>query len=872
MELVPDSGTPMAPAPTRKRIRRFSPHVVASGFVALLLTAGPIAWAEPADDGNAAGADAPDREGAATERVEQLEADEEEEGELGDELEPAATKTGQLPKGLEEVRVVARRRDESLQDTPVAVTALGASILEDAQIREVNQIQDLVPNLTWNTGASGVQNSISIRGVGKASEDIVFDPGVGVYIDGVLLSRDVGQLLPMLDVEQIEVLRGPQGTLFGKNNVGGAINMITVKPRDDYEASMMLGAGNFYLFRSRAMVNAPLIDDKLFLRASFASERNDGWMADVTTGQRSNDRGMQAGMLALRALPDEALTIDLAGSWSRDHTSGRGGKCIYVGPSVAAQFAESPLLGAARFSPGSIQANCQASEALPNDRFTADDNLIADVESYGIWGTIAYEFGDLGPVEAAVAKSITAWRQQKPRQRDDTDMTALPIIQRSSLADQPTYFGGLTMPGWQQQITQEFQFQNDWWNDRIHSTTGVFLFWDQAFANQELLSLGGAYISPGGLVEGLTPSLQQVQIDNFDVAVYHQSTWDITDQVSLTGGVRWTRETKDTHLIIHRYTNPPPAGQTTTPWVQINEAGEATFTEWTPTASLVFKTPERWIEPAHLDALTSYFTYAAGFKGGGFNAIQGGTATGLPEFQPESIDSFELGFKLRGWESRIRAELAFFWGLYDNLQVTVTRPGATPFVVDRVVENAANATTRGFELEVQVLPIDGLLITGSVGFLDATYDSYTGSANNAPRPLPGAVTQPTTVDRSGQPFNGVPEWQTNVSAQYQFDYPCSRGWLEGSITPRLEWIHESQIRYAGSEVPSLFQPSVNRLNARLTWAFNDERTSVALWGKNLTDAYYFNNAIAGTVSTYGFAVRYYEPPRMYGIELRHEFF
>jgi iron complex outermembrane receptor protein len=187
------------------------------------------------------------------------------------------------------------------------------------------------------------------------------------------------------------------------------------------------------------------------------------------------------------------------------------------------------------------------------------------------------------------------------------------------------------------------------------------------------------------------------------------------------------------------------------------------------------------------------------------------------------------------------------------------------------VENAAEATTRGVELEIQMLPIDGLFVTGSVGFLDAFYDSYRDSAINIPRPLALATSLPTTIDRSGDRFSGVPKWQTNLTAQYQLDYPCRTGWLEGSVTPRIEWIYESDIQYAGREVPSLFQPDVHRINARLTWRFNEDRSEVALWGKNLTDAYYFRNSIAGTVSTYGFAVRYYEPPRTYGIEVQHRF-
>jgi len=770
---------------------------------------------------------------------------------------------------LEEIRVVARKREEPLEETPLSVTPLGQHLLEDAQVRQLDQVQDMVPNMTWNTGFSGVQGAISIRGVGKGAEDIVFDPGVGIYVDGILLSRDIGQLLPMLDVQQLEVLRGPQGTLFGKNTVGGAVNVRTVKPHNAFEAAAQIEYGNFYSLRTRATVNVPLIDEKLFARVNWASDQSEGYTHNTLLEQDASDRGLHAVMASLRALPHERLTLDVAGSWSRDHTHSRGGECVPLGTGVAAAAASLFIPGFA----AALPAACAASSANGPFRFEASEFGIADVESYGVWGTIAADLGTYGIVEELVVKSITAWRQQIPRLRDDIDMTSMAVIQRSTTNDGPTWFPDERGRSEQRQITQELQLNNNWIDDawilgHVHSVTGLYLYWDQATHFQEFHSLGNVVLSRG-FFQGLAPSLQRTGIDNFDVAVYHQSTWDVLDWLSLTGGVRWTRESKDTDLVIYRFTAPPPVGIPRSPFVELATQEDVTFSEWTPTASLVVKMPDAWAQQLSHDAVNGYFTYSQGFKGGGFSALQGGTADRLVEFKPETLDSYEFGIKSTGWERRLRWSAAYFLAYYNDIQVTTTQAVAGSFVVDRVVENAAEATTQGIEFEFQLLPSNGLLLIGTFGWLDARYDSYPNSASNAPRP---DVSLDPRIDRSGDRFAGVPEWKSNFSAQYEvpIDLAWPR-WLDGVLRPRAEWIFESDIQYAGRELPALLQDSVHRLNARLGWSFNDEHTEIAIWGKNLTDAHYFRSVIEGTTPTYGIALRYYEAPRTYGFTLSHRF-
>jgi iron complex outermembrane receptor protein len=777
---------------------------------------------------------------------------------------------------LEVITITARKREETLEEAPVSVTPLGERLLEEAQVRQLDQIQDLVPNMTWSTGFSGIQGTVTIRGVGKGAEDIVFDPGVGIYVDGIILTRDIGQVLPMLDIQQIEVLRGPQGTLFGKNTVGGAVNIRTVRPKDELEAMLKVGYGNFDSLITRAMLNLPLIEEKLFARLSWASDTSDGYTTNELTGQETSDRGLISGMASLRWQPLDPVTVDVSGSWSRNRTNSRGGQCVYQGVSIAAQFANALIENFSQNLPD------WCTESGGEDPFThqADVDMVAEVESYGVWGTIAWDAGSAGPVEEIVLKSITGWREQVPRLRDDIDMTRIPIVERSTVSDDPfadpvsgvVFFQDLFDSSLQRQISQELQLNNDWLDGAIHSVTGLYFFWDQAEHQQELISLEARQQAdpapPFQDLRALAPNLQVTSIDNFDFAVYHQSTWDVRDWLSLTAGVRWTREEKQTALGIYRYFDPPSPGPENVVF-DFGEADSVAFTEWTPMASIVGKLPEEWVEPVGFDVVNAYFTYARGFKGGGFGAVQGGTSSALNPFEPETLDSFELGLKTTAWGQRIRANIAAFYGIYDNLQVPTTRAVGL-FLVERIVENAAAATIKGFELEITALPTDRLLMSASVGYLDSRFDEYTDSANNVPRPL--GTTEPVSIDRSGDRFNEVPVWQTNVWAQYEI--PLELGgphFLQGSLTPRLEWIYESEIQYGGRELPDLLSPEVHRLNARLSWLFNDDRTEIALWGKNLTDANYFRAGIFGTASTYGYLIRYFEAPRTYGFEVTHHF-
>jgi iron complex outermembrane receptor protein len=266
-----------------------------------------------------------------------------------------------------------------------------------------------------------------------------------------------------------------------------------------------------------------------------------------------------------------------------------------------------------------------------------------------------------------------------------------------------------------------------------------------------------------------------------------------------------------------------------------------------------------------------YFTYSQGFKGGGFNGVAtGGTSsvgTGPAfKYDPETLDNFEIGFKLVGFDRRATFNASFFLGKYEDIQVTQIRdtgfgPDGAPTIA-RVTDNAAKGTTKGVEFELQTTPIDGLVVTSSIGYTDAEYDDFSDALSDF---------DGTTIDRSGDRFLFTPRLQTFLGLQYSIAIPGLQGSaLEGWLTPRAEWAYTSSIQWLGPEVPEATQSGYNLLNARLSYAFWDDRAEVAMWAKNLLDEAYFTN-VTPIASTIGLITQAYAAPRTYGAEISYRF-
>ena len=767
-------------------------------------------------------------------------------------------------KRIDEIIVHARRRAELLEDTPVSVSVLSEEELRVTGVTQINQIQNLVPNLNIFRTSTGQDATFAIRGIGNFPF-IYFDSGVGLYVDGVYLPRNSGSVLDLVDVEQIEVLRGPQGTLFGKNTLGGAINITTIKPREELGAFALIRAGSFDTFDSRATLNLPIgigsLKDKLFSRFTFASFSNGGYAFNEFRDEYTSNRNSINFLGAIRYLPVEDVTVDITGTWSRSRTRGPGGQCVNVtnlppGIPVTTPFLNQTVR-AAGGSDGDFQRSCAQSQPF---RYSADVDSVADVDSYGVWGVLNWDVGSLGSLEDLGLRLTSAWREQVPEQRLDGDLTEWPIGVSNSTGTGDSFGDGLYAgrPGQQQQIQAEAQLNGTAWDGRINFVGGYFAFWETASTDL------GIVFFPDSAVQNLGASQQSIGTDNWNWALFTQATADLTDWMSLTAGVRYTEEKKGISRLLVQPMTPPPDGP-----VVVDFADSAIFTRWSPMASLALRAPESWLDAVRLDHLMGYFTYAQGFRGGGFNGNARSVAPAeVAPFSPEILDSFEWGIKTIAFESRLIFNFDFFIENRTDQQVPQLfvgecepQPDCVPPLI-AVVRNAAESSSRGFELEFQALPIEGLQVGGSVGYLDAKFDSFP----NAQNALTG-----DPIDRSGERLPFVPEWNTHLGVQYSIEIPSpGPDWLDGWLTPRVDWSWRSQVSNFAPELVDLVQPAYSLVNFRLSYGFNDDRDQVAFFVTNLTDSEYFIDSQSQAQLT-GAVSRYYEAPRWWGVELSHRF-
>lgn len=741
-------------------------------------------------------------------------------------------------RAVEEILVTARRREERLEDTPVSVTALSEETLREAGVTRLAEIQQLVPSLSVTRDQAG-RPQFFLRGVGTPPgllPGFAFDPGVGIYLDGVYLPRAAGRLLDLVDVEQIEVLRGPQGTLYGKNTVGGAVNITATKPKEEIEGFAMVRPGNLGSLDTRAMLNLPVgagvLEDRVFLRAAFGSSNREGYVENTFRDETLSDVNSQAFLGTLRIVPTDDLVLDLSGTWARNHARQRGGECVYrTDGAFGALLPPDPDTGETFFEA------CGASQPF---RVESDVASLIDAESWGAWLNARWDADVSGAIEALSIRSLTAWQEQRFRTRFDIDMTGF------FLARQAEAGGGISNggPREQRQISQEIQINGSALDGRLPFVAGVFTQWEKGGVDADLWALPQVVDIQAD---------NRIDIDNWTWALFGQASYDATHWLSLTAGLRYTEENKGaSQWWTTPFGNPEPV---------FDDSADATYGAWTPTGTLSASLPDAYLDDIAMEHVLGYFSYARGFRGGGFDAVITPTAPdSIAPVAPETLDAFELGVKTIAAGQRLFVNASLYTSLYDDLQVQTIVASANAFDPRSVVLNAAKAQMRGFELEMLALPLDGLRVEGSLSLFHGRYDEFESISATTGMP----------IDRAGERMPYVPDTQAHLAVQYSFplsfDGPA---WLQGWLTPRIEWYHQSSVIYVAPEVPQGTQPAYDLLHARVSYDFLEDRAQVALWGRNLTDQSYFDFAFnllpAGTLT------RYYQLPRTFGAELSYRF-
>ncbi len=744
----------------------------------------------------------------------------------------------EITTALEEIIVTARKREESLQDTPIAISAFTADALERQQIVSTEDLDQVAPNLQFASYGPLTGNNaaaqVYIRGIGQSDGSSGVDPGVGLYIDDVYMGRSVGGAMDFRDIAGVQVLRGPQGTLFGRNTIGGAVLLTTTPPGDEFGGSIRVGVGEDNLREMFGALDLP-ISDTLGARLSAGMRQRDGYVRRVVDGLDLGDEDTYTFQGTLRWEPSDAFTLTLRGDYTKEDENGSPFVFEAINGSQAFPAAISRNAGCpgATFPPpsvpqGVVDQRCANNATWSLGHFTNGGNAKAEsnLENWGVSAVAEWTVSD-----TLTFKSISAYRELEWHGSRDADNTALLVLHTDYSSDGD-------------QMSQEFQALFDL--DRVQGVAGVFYFEESIedfllvpFAAPPPLVASGAI--PGSM------DYQLAQIDNDNWAAFTQWTFDVTDALSLTAGVRYTEETKGIDIISFTLTplTAPIVIPTSynTPGVPgpglniLRQPFENKYDSTTGSASLQYR---------FSDSFMTYVSWSEGFKSGGFNQRYNNAPPGnVPvAFAEERAETYEIGFKSQ-LRDDFRLNAAIFRTSYDDMQLTY-RLGVVPLLF-----NAGESKIEGAELEFTFAP-GALIIEGSLGYLDNEFEEIAV--------VPGTT---QTVGPSNRlPF--TPEWQGNVGIGYEFMFGA------GSLTPRVNVSYtDEQFFDAANSIEVAQLDAVTVVNASLTLALSDWRFRAGV--NNLSDEDYRVAGNSSLSTSAGYAEAIYARPRNWFVSAEYKF-
>jgi iron complex outermembrane receptor protein len=787
---------------------------------------------------------------------------------------------------LEEVVVTARKREESLQDTPVAVTALDNEALREAGIRNLSDLNQVVPNIEVAdaNGNAGLAN-IYIRGVGQRNSGANVDSGVGIYIDGIYVGRPDGALLDVNDIQSIQVLRGPQGTLFGKNTTGGALVFTTNKPVEEFEAFVGARVGNYDRLDADFMLNVPLTDN-LFTRLSGVTKQRDGYIDNAFDGEEYVDEDRSSLIWQTRWLPSDDLTLDLNLNWSETDQKARPQKCFPVDELVGWQSTLFDQLAVVPATGRTYDDFCEdAAAAGGGDPRTVLSDLGGEykTENKGASLTLDWALSD-----NLSFKSITGWRYTEAGQDDELDHTATPYLHRTN------HVHPISKPSETDQYTQEFQLTGSGFNDRLQYVTGLFWFKEDTGGRINVSYIGPYDPAIGNLIM-INSTATEWAAENEAIAAFAQVEWAFNDNWRLTAGIRYTDEDREVERIrnyIDTDTLDLNGGSAShlgsglysveRPGFELNPnfgfefgdrtTGEVSNDDVSGMASLQYLLEGNgWVDDGSV-----YLTYAEGFLSGGLSE---GPSGSLDEFEPEEVENWELGFKLDMFDRRLRVNGAIFSTDYINRQLTTIKIDPNTQRPSGATINAKKSKIEGIELETIWLVTERLMINFNMTINDGDIEEFNDNqltvadsgevaANCERLNLSLIEVDSCLIDRSDENLPRLPEETYMLAAQYMLDTSL------GTFMPRIQGSWKFDIEYcfepSSCDVGYWLEDKQFDLSARVTWISANEKWIGAIYGTNLTDEDYFNGGTALTDAS-GLGGHAYSAPRMYGAELQYRF-
>ena len=570
---------------------------------------------------------------------------------------------------LEEIVVTARKTEESIQDIPIAVTAFSGEDLEDMQAENLDSLKNAVPNMNLVQGRGSASSAnIYIRGIGQPDALQSFDPGVGIYVDGVYMSRIQGALMSLHDVERIEVLRGPQGTLYGKNTIGGAINVITKNPDAEAVGIASFTVGNYGKVISSVYAKGAL-GENTYASVSALYKVDNGFVTDAQTGQHFNDRDNNSLRFILRSTPTDSLEWKL----SLDYTEQEN--ALTLGRS------ESVLVGVDLINGIFPQRLPDAGEYDFQSSTSFQDDENQKLTHYGVGFTVDYNIN-----ENLDFKSISSYRKLDSKSFIDIDATTLEI-------------GDVLVELNQKQVSQELQFLYN--NENFNGVLGLYYLKETVPSHQE------AYANDFLFLDGVPLDFLRTIDDDLETrsfAFFAQGNWDLNEKWGLTAGIRYSNDKKT-------------YARTTSTFSDAAAFLEGTFA-FNDTDSWSDVTPMLSVDYRLSEDHMVYASVSKGFKSGGFNGRANSEAN-VSAFDPETVWTYEIGGKITLADNRLRINYALFTSDYEDFQARVAEDISSFPVI-----NAAELDISGAELEISWLATPMTTLYSSLGYLNSDYKSF----------------------------------------------------------------------------------------------------------------------------------------------------
>lgn len=750
-------------------------------------------------------------------------------------------------QALNEIVVTARRRDEQVQKIPIPISVLGAKEINNSVSFNVNRIKELVPSVQLYS-SNPRNTTLNIRGLGSTfglTNDGI-DPGVGFYVDGVYYARPAATTLDFIDIGQIEVLRGPQGTLFGKNTTAGTFNITTKKPTFSTTANFEQSFGNYGFIQTKGSVSGSLIEDLLAARVSFSGTSRDGNIYNIATQKHTNTLNNQGLKLQFLFLPNDNTAVTLSADYSRQRPDGYAQIVAGVAPTERAAFRQ--------FENIISDLDYDLPTRNPFDRIIDHDTPWQSDQDFG--GVSLNVNTGLGK---GTFTSTTAWRSWKWGPSNDRDFTGLSAIAKSEA------------PSIHNQLSQEFRYAGDF-GQNLSGVIGIFAFY------QRLDPVGAHILEAGkdqwrfvqndqdplwetpGLLDGLTQETRP-RFRNFSGALFGQLDWKITDKLTFLPGLRLNYDQKEVDF-----------QSTVTGGLQTDDPDLIALQNrvFTP---MSFKTDiDDWNFSGQVslnyeitEKIRTYATYSLGFKPVGLNLGGIPTDNGEPMLElavvkPEKVNHFELGVKSEPLEDVILNISAFLSNIKDyQTNVLSSQLGVTR----GYLANAEKVGIKGIELEASYFPEKHIKVNGALSYIDGKYVSF----ENAPVPLEETGGE-AYKDISGEVLPGISNW--TISAGFET-------FTEGTLIGQQGEFFLGADIYSRSDFSSSPSPSkylnvdgYALLNARIGFR-SPKGITIFLWSRNLTDTEYFEQLLpaGGNAGHYAGVLG---DPRTYGLTLRYNFF